>query len=164
LASKRVYLSLGSNLGDRNAHLTTALDKLEQQQIRVTARSSLYETEPHDVSEQPWFLNMAVACETSYFPIQLLKVLQGIERDMGRTRGPNTVRRGPRPIDLDILLVGSAVVNTPILTIPHPRMLDRRFVLEPLIEIAPDLKFPGTMKPLKSFIPAVSSQRVRKLH
>ncbi|MBV9083066.1 MAG: 2-amino-4-hydroxy-6-hydroxymethyldihydropteridine diphosphokinase [Acidobacteriaceae bacterium] len=163
MASKLVYLSLGSNIGDREASLNTALNKIEQQEIHIVARSSMYETEPQDVTEQPWFLNIVVACETRYFPIQLLKILQGIERDMGRTRGPNVIRRGPRPIDIDILLFGSTAMNTPQLTVPHPRMLDRRFVLEPLIEVAPDLKFPGTMKPLRSFLPALSVQRVRKL-
>lgn len=164
MASKLVYLSLGSNIGGREAHLRTALDKLEEQEIRILARSSLYETEPQDVTDQPWFLNMVVACETRCFPIQLLKILQGIERDMGRVRGPNILRRGPRPIDIDILLFGSSVIQTPSLTLPHPRMLDRRFVLEPLIEVAPDLKFPGTMKPLRSFLLAVSNQRLKKLH
>jgi 2-amino-4-hydroxy-6-hydroxymethyldihydropteridine diphosphokinase len=163
LAAKIVYLSLGSNLGDRQLHLDTALEKLEQQHFHVVARSSIYETEPQDVTEQPWFLNTVVACETRYFPLQLLKILQGIEREMGRTRRPNAVRRGPRPIDLDILLYGKMVVNTPQLTIPHARLLHRRFVLEPLLEIAPDLKLPGSMQPLKSYLREVALQRVRKL-
>lgn len=162
MSSKRVYLSLGSNIGDREKSLTAALDRLEQNHIHITARSSLYETEPQDVTDQPWFLNLVVACETHYFPLQLLSVLQRIERELGRTRVPGTVRRGPRSIDIDILLFANATLETPQLTIPHPRMLERRFVLQPLFEIAPDLKYPGTNKPLKSYLPAVASQRLNK--
>lgn len=162
MASKLVYLSLGSNLGDREAYIDQALEALERQDIRVTARSSMYETEPQDVADQPWFLNLVVACETRYFPVQLLKILQGIERELGRVRGPGVVRRGPRPIDIDILLFASAMIDTPQLTIPHPRMLDRRFVLEPLLELAPDLKLPASTKPLKSYLPGLLRQRIRR--
>ncbi|MBV8896309.1 MAG: 2-amino-4-hydroxy-6-hydroxymethyldihydropteridine diphosphokinase [Acidobacteriaceae bacterium] len=163
MPSKRVYLSLGSNTGDRERSLTGALERLEQNGIHITARSSLYETEPQDVTGQPWFLNLVVACETRYFPLQLLGVVQCIERELGRARGPGTMRRGPRPIDIDILLFGSAILNAPQLTIPHPRMLQRRFVLEPLLEIAPDLKHPVTRKPLSTYLAAVTSQKMRLL-
>ncbi len=162
MASKLVYLSLGSNVGDREKLLLDALQSLEQHHIQVTARSSVYETEPQDVVDQPWFLNMAIACETRYFPLQFLKVLQAIERELGRVRGPATIRRGPRAIDMDILLFGNAILHTPQLTIPHPRMLERRFVLEPLLEIAPNLKFPRTNKTLKSYLPALATQKLRK--
>jgi 2-amino-4-hydroxy-6-hydroxymethyldihydropteridine diphosphokinase len=162
LASKLVYLSLGSNVGDREKSLNDALEALEQQQIHVTARSSIYESEPQDVTDQPWFLNVAAACETRYFPRQLLQVLQRLERELGRVRGAGTVRRGPRTIDIDILLYGDLLLDTPQLIIPHPRMLERRFVLEPLVEIAPHLKFPRTDKPLKSYLSAVATQKIRK--
>ncbi|MBV9612828.1 MAG: 2-amino-4-hydroxy-6-hydroxymethyldihydropteridine diphosphokinase, partial [Acidobacteriaceae bacterium] len=120
MAAKLVYLSLGSNLGDREQNLKRALERLEQQQIHVRARSSIYETEPQDVPGQSWFLNMAVACETRCFPRQLLSVLQSIERELGRVRGAGTVRRGPRIMDIDILLFANVVMNTSELTIPHP--------------------------------------------
>ncbi len=159
---KVAYLSLGSNLGDREQHLYDALDLLQGEQIRVTGKSSIYETEPRDVPDQPWFLNLAVACEKPKFPLQFLQRLQRIERELGRTRGAATLRRGPRTIDIDILLFGSVTIHTPQLVIPHPRMLERRFVLEPLLEIAPDLKLPGTNASLKKYLPAVATQNVRK--
>ena len=162
MASKLVYLSLGSNVGDRDQYLAEALQRLEQSGVHITARSSVYETEPQDLKDQPWFLNMVVACETRYFPMQLLNTLQGIERDLGRLRGPGQIRRGPRPIDIDILLFANAVIDTPQLTVPHPRMLDRRFVLEPLLEIAPHLKLPYSTQPLRSYLPAIAMQRVKK--
>lgn len=162
MASKTAYLSLGSNVGNREEHLDRALEALAAEQIDVTARSSTYETEPRDVTNQPWFLNLVVGCETRYFPIQLLRVLQRIERELGRTRTGNTVRRGPRTIDIDILLFGNLVLETSQLVIPHPRMLERRFVLEPLLEIAPDLKLPHTHTPLKTYLPSVATQKIRK--
>ena len=163
MGSKLVYLSLGSNLGDREACLDRALHALESRGIRITARSSLYETEPQDVADQPWFLNLVVACEAPYFPMQLLSIVQAIERELGRVRGPGAMRRSPRPIDIDILLFANAVIDTPQLTIPHPRMLERRFVLEPLLELAPNLKLPASSKPLKSYLQAVLSQRIRRI-
>jgi len=163
VALKTVYLSLGSNLGDRERNLSRALEALEHQQIHVTAKSSIYETEPQDIAGQPWFLNMVVACETHCFPRQLLSALQSIERELGRVRGVGTVRRGPRMIDVDILLFGNVVMKTPELSIPHPRMLERRFVLEPLREIAPDLKHPETKQPLNRYLGNVAGQIVRKL-
>ncbi|HZS57197.1 MAG TPA: 2-amino-4-hydroxy-6-hydroxymethyldihydropteridine diphosphokinase [Bryobacteraceae bacterium] len=162
MESKLVYLSLGSNIGDREKSLNDALESLAQQQIHIIARSSLYETEPQDVVDQPWFLNIVVACETRYFPLQLLQILQRCERELGRVRGNAIRRRGPRIIDIDILLYGNVTLDTPPLSIPHPRMLQRRFVLEPLLEIAPNLKFPGTNKPLKSYLSSVATQQTRK--
>lgn len=158
---KTVYLSLGSNLGDRQSHLQRALACLEQEQVRVRRQSFVYETEPQDVLQQPWFLNMVVECETRLFPLQLLKVLQRIEREAGRVR-EGTVRRGPRVIDIDILLFGPVVMNTSELTIPHPRMMERRFVLEPLLEIAPEIRHPATKQALRKYLDNVTGQRVRK--
>ncbi|HEX7362306.1 MAG TPA: 2-amino-4-hydroxy-6-hydroxymethyldihydropteridine diphosphokinase [Bryobacteraceae bacterium] len=155
-----IYLSLGSNLGSREEHLQRALDALASKGIRILARSSIYETEPRDVPDQPWFLNLVVACETDYAPLQLLDILQSIESEAGRVRGTEVVPKGPRTLDIDLLLFGDVVIDTPRLTVPHPRMLERRFVLEPLAEIAPDLRHPITKKPLSEYLGGVAEQRV----
>ena len=136
---KLIYLSLGSNLGDRAANLERAIAALPQAGVRVLRRSSLYETEPVDFLAQPWFLNCVVEGETSLMPRQLLHALQGIERKFGRKK---RIARGPRVIDLDILFYGASVVRTPEVEIPHPRMHKRRFVLAPLAELALDLCHP----------------------
>ena len=162
MATRTVYLSLGSNLGDREQNLIRAVERLEREQIRVISRSSIYETEPQDVPGQGWFLNMAVGCETRCFPRQLLSLVQSIERELGRVRGAGALRRGPRIIDIDILLYGSVTMETTDLTVPHPRMLERRFVLEPLLEIAPDLRHAQTKEPLSRYLGAVARQKVRK--
>lgn len=162
MARKTVYLALGSNLGDRGLNLHRACEALESAGITIARRSSIYETEPRDVAAQPWFLNMALACETRYFPLQLLAVLQRIERELGRVRGAAAVPRGPRAIDIDILLYQSIVMDTPQLTIPHPRMLDRRFVLEPLAEIGPHLRHPQTKELLTKYLHQVAGQRARR--
>lgn len=161
MSIKKVYLSLGSNLGDREGNLQRAMEAIEKEEIRVVSRSNIYETEPQDVLQQPWFLNVVVSGETRYFPLQLLSVLQRTERELGRVhRG--SARRGPRVIDIDILLFGETVMETAGLVIPHPRMFERRFVLEPLLEIAPDLKHPGTKEPLKKFLGKVATQKIRR--
>ncbi|MGC2659537.1 MAG: 2-amino-4-hydroxy-6-hydroxymethyldihydropteridine diphosphokinase [Bryobacteraceae bacterium] len=159
---KSIYLSLGSNLGDREEHLNRALAAIEAASIRITARSSVYETEPQGFREQPWFLNLAVACETAFFPFQLLVALQHIEREVGRVRRPGAPPNDPRLIDIDILMYSDIVMNSPALVIPHPRMLERRFVLEPLVEIAPHLRHPGTGRPIVEFLHRVGSQKVRR--
>lgn len=135
---------------------------LEAESIRVTARSSFYETEPQEVWEQPWFLNLAVACETMYYPLQFLAISQRIERELGRVRGPGLRPKGPRLIDIDILLYGNVVMQNLRLTIPHPRLPVRRFVLEPLVEIAPDLRHPGTGRYLRDYLDKVQGQQLRK--
>ncbi len=162
MSSKQVFLSLGSNLGDRERNLTAALDALERESIQITARSSIYETEPQDVVDQPWFLNMVVECETRYFPLQLLAALQRVEREMGRVRMGSTPR-GPRLIDIDLLLFGTVTLQSRELTIPHPRMLERRFVLEPLLEIVPDLRDPVGKQPLKKYLRGLKSQAIKKI-
>ncbi len=157
---KRVYLSLGSNVGDREANLRAAIERL-QKLGPVSALSSLYETEPVEFTEQPWFLNCAVLLETEKMPRQLLKALLNVEREMGRRRVQN---KGPRIIDIDILLFASAVVKTAGLTIPHPALHQRRFVLEPLTEIAPDVRHPllkKTIRELRDELPP--GQAVRKV-
>ncbi len=139
LGGKLIYLSLGSNLGDRAANLERAIAGLPEAGVRALRRSSLYETEPVDFLAQPWFLNCVVEAETSLMPRQLLHVLQGIERGFGNRKH---VARGPRIIDLDILFYGASVIRTEEMEIPHPRMDKRRFVLVPLAELAPALRHP----------------------
>lgn len=134
------YLGLGSNLGDREANLARAIELIETGGVSITRLSSLYETEPVGVQEQPWFLNLVLAGQTSLTPLGLLDTLQAIERRMGRVR---TVRWGPRVIDIDILLYGQVILESARLTIPHPQMADRAFVLVPLVEIAPEAWHPG---------------------
>lgn len=151
---KLVYLGLGANLGDRRANLESAIAQLAALGT-VTARSSCYETEPMEVPGQPWFLNCAVALETELMPKQLLARLLEIERSLGRKRKVGQPK-GPRTIDLDILLFGSSVIETAGLTIPHPALDERRFVLEPLAEIAPEARHPvfkRTVRELRDALP-----------
>jgi 2-amino-4-hydroxy-6-hydroxymethyldihydropteridine diphosphokinase len=133
-----VYLSLGSNVGDREANLTACIDRLRNLG-NVGRISSFYETEPMEVREQPWFLNCAVELQTAQTPEQLLVAIRAIEADLGRER---TVAKGPRTIDIDILLIGNLVIQKEELQVPHPAMHERRFVLEPLAEIAPNTRHP----------------------
>jgi 2-amino-4-hydroxy-6-hydroxymethyldihydropteridine diphosphokinase len=136
---KTIYLGLGSNLGDRAAHLEEALALLGERGVEIVNRSSLYATEPVGFAPQHWFLNCAVEAATQLMPRQLLRTTQQVERDLGRRR---TVRNGPRTVDIDILLYGSNAISMPDLEIPHPRIAERRFVLVPLREIAPGLHHP----------------------
>lgn len=140
MPSTLIYLSLGSNIGDRAVNLRTAIASLGDAGLRVMKVSSFYETEPVDYKDQAWFLNCVVEAETSLPPADLLHALRGIETQMGSKK---EFAKGPRLIDLDILLYGQETIDTPELQVPHPRMLFRRFVLEPLAEIAPSLKHPS---------------------
>jgi 2-amino-4-hydroxy-6-hydroxymethyldihydropteridine diphosphokinase len=134
-----VYLALGSNLGDRRANLGAAVERLREL-VAIEALSSLYETEPAYVTGQPHFLNAALRGRTALLPSALLAFAKQVERDLGRAAGQ---RYGPRVVDIDLLLYGEQAIDTPQLTIPHPRMAERPFVLAPLAEIAPDLVPPG---------------------
>lgn len=136
--SHTAYLSLGSNVGNRAANLREARERLSRIGT-IVAASSAYETEPLEVREQPWFLNAVVALQTSSTPQELLRDVLSIERAMGRER---TQPKGPRNIDIDILLFDDQKVHAPGLTIPHPAMQGRMFVLAPLAEIAPNLTHP----------------------
>jgi 2-amino-4-hydroxy-6-hydroxymethyldihydropteridine diphosphokinase len=157
---KLVYLSLGSNVGKREEYLRDAIRCLESVG-RVISVSSFYETEPVEFTEQAWFVNCAVALETTKTPEQLMTSLLGIEQEMGRGR---TEKKGPRTIDIDILLFGDTIMDSVALTIPHPAMRERRFVLEPLVEIAPEVRHPvlnRTVRELRDGLPP--GQVVRKL-
>jgi 2-amino-4-hydroxy-6-hydroxymethyldihydropteridine diphosphokinase len=142
---KTVYLSLGSNLGDPKANLEAAIAKLGDLG-EVKAISSFYETEPMELAAQPWFLNCAVALETELMPKQLMKAILALEQEMGRRRAKP---KGPRSIDIDILLFGSSIIATKGLTVPHQAMHERRFALEPLAEIAGEVRHPVLHKTIR---------------
>jgi 2-amino-4-hydroxy-6-hydroxymethyldihydropteridine diphosphokinase len=135
----KIYLSLGTNLGDREENLRQALGFLAEA-VTIRIESPVYETEPVGFTDQPWFLNMVAEGETALSPEGLLRFTQGVESRMGRVR---TIAGGPRIIDIDILLYGDAAVETENLSIPHPRMLERAFVMVPLYAIAADLVISG---------------------
>ena len=155
-----IYLSLGSNLGDRAQNLHAAIDGLARSGVVVRRVSSVYETAPVDLLDQPMFLNLVVEAETALLPRQLLARTARLERSLGRRR---TVAKGPRTIDIDILFYGSSVIDTPDLIVPHPRIAERRFVLEPLAEIAPDLVHPLTRRTIHKMLAGVSEQKARKI-
>jgi 2-amino-4-hydroxy-6-hydroxymethyldihydropteridine diphosphokinase len=157
---KLIYLGLGSNIGDREANLAAALERLEAPDLRILRKSPVYETEPVDFTSQRWFLNMVVEAETELFPVQLLQRVGRIERALGRTR---SVPKGPRIIDIDILLFGRTVVRAATLEIPHPRIAERRFVLAPLADLAPDLRHPVTHQTIRQMLEAAPGETVRQL-
>jgi len=154
---KRIYLSLGSNIGDREANLHMAIALLDG----VLRVSPIYETAPVDYLQQAWFLNLAVEAETELFPRQLLTRIQKIERELGRVR---TIANGPRTLDIDILLYGNSIIDTPALQVPHPRMAERRFVLAPLADLAPELRHPVARKTIREMLAEAPAQTVRLLH
>ncbi len=148
------YIGLGSNLGDRMTTLRSAVQRL-QTLGRITGVSSLYETEPVGYLEQPAFLNAVVALETALAPVDLLRALLGIERDLGRTRSfPNA----PRALDLDLLLVDDVTLETAELTLPHPRLHDRAFVLVPLADLAPEMVHPESGQTVREMLRALPDQ------
>lgn len=155
------YLSLGSNIGDREALLREAVRRLGDVG-RVTTVSSFYETEPVELTEQPWFLNCAIALETGLTPQELMTAILSIEEAMGRQR---VQKKGPRMIDIDILLFGNTVLDSTDVAIPHPAMHERRFVLEPLAEIAPEVRhlvFDKTIRELRDALPSGAIARKLK--
>jgi 2-amino-4-hydroxy-6-hydroxymethyldihydropteridine diphosphokinase len=148
-----IYLSLGSNVGAPEANLNAAIEALPGVGVEVRRVSSFYETEPVDYLEQAWFLNGVVKGDTELPALALLRALRGIESKMGSTK---SIAKGPRLIDIDILLYGQQKIDTPDLQVPHPRMTLRKFVLVPLAEIAPGLRHPawrGTVEQLLAETP-----------
>jgi 2-amino-4-hydroxy-6-hydroxymethyldihydropteridine diphosphokinase len=159
LMSNMVYLSLGSNMGDRESNLRAAIARL-QTEGRVVSVSSFYETEPVEFTNQGWFLNCAVALETTETPEQVMAAILGIEQEMGRQR---LQKKGPRIIDIDILLFSDKIVDSAELTVPHPAMEKRRFVLQPLAEIAPEARHPVLKKTVREMLDGLpAGQAVRK--
>jgi len=152
---KPVYLALGSNLGDREAYLRDGIQALAKHQIEIVRQASIYSTAPREVLDQPWFLNTTIEAATDLQPDALLHVCLEIEKDHRRVR--NTVK-GPRTLDIDIIFYGNKIIHAPGLTIPHPSFASRRFVLAPLVEIAPDFIDPVTRKTLRELLQSCDDQ------
>jgi 2-amino-4-hydroxy-6-hydroxymethyldihydropteridine diphosphokinase len=159
VTTKTVYLSLGSNIGDRARNLQAALEQLAAPDLRVLRTSPAYETEPVEYTAQRWFLNLVAEAATELLPMQLLLRTGRVERALGRVR---TVPKGPRTIDIDILFYGRTIVRSARLEIPHPRMAERRFVLAPLADLAPDLRHPVTRKTVREMLDVAPKQAVRR--
>ena len=157
----RGYLGLGSNEGDRLANLRAAREALERSGIEVLASSSVYETAPQgEVTDQPDFLNACLQIETTMGPEELLDACKAVERELGRE--PGGPRHGPRPIDVDVLLLGDLGHRSERLTLPHPEILRRRFVLEPLVELDPELELPDGTR-LADALAVLEGQRVERV-
>jgi 2-amino-4-hydroxy-6-hydroxymethyldihydropteridine diphosphokinase len=154
------YIAWGSNLGDRIATLRTAVQRL-QKLGRITGISSLYETEPVGYLEQPAFLNAVVALNTELAPVDLLQALLGIERDLGRTR---SFQNAPRTIDLDLLLVDDVTLEATEMTLPHPRLHERAFVLVPLAELAPEMVHPVSGQTMRQVLSALPDRGGVEVH
>jgi 2-amino-4-hydroxy-6-hydroxymethyldihydropteridine diphosphokinase len=155
-----VYLALGANLGDREKNLREALKRIAAF-VEITRVSSIYETEPWGVEDQPWFLNLVCAGTTALTPVDLLRRAKKIENEMGRVEG---IRFGPRPIDIDILLYDRVIELSPALTIPHPRLHERAFVLVPLAEIAPTLVHPRLRLTIRTLLARLESKEEVRLY
>lgn len=158
LSIATAYISLGSNLGDRESTLRHALTLLRDRTGHVVAISSFYDTEPVGFTEQPKFINAVAQLETTLLPEKLMETLLAIERELGRDRSA-TVPKGPRTIDLDLLLYDDRIIDFPALTVPHPAMHERRFVLEPLAEIAPNAVHPVLKRTARELLAGLNLQK-----
>jgi len=158
MAESTCFIALGSNLGDRLQNLSFARERLSEK-VKILKSSSIYETEPWGVEDQPMFLNQVIEGKTTLGALELLKFLKQIERSLGRRK---TYRYGPRLIDLDILLLGDAILETPNLVIPHPCMTERSFVLVPLADLAPDLIPPGSHQSIREMLSGIDASGVRQ--
>jgi 2-amino-4-hydroxy-6-hydroxymethyldihydropteridine diphosphokinase len=159
--SRTCYLGLGSNVGDREGHLRAALRQLREHGIEVEATSSLYETEPvGEILDQPDFLNAAVRVSTDLEPEGLLDLCKAIEVEQGRMMG--APRHGPRPLDLDLLLMGDLELETERLTLPHPEVTSRRFVLVPLLELDPELTLPDGTRLGEALVRLGEGERIER--
>ena len=156
---KLIYLSLGSNVGDREEYLREAIEALASRGVRVARVSPVYETEPVDYREQGWFLNLVVEGETALAAEELLAQIAEIEEALGRVR---EVPKGPRTIDIDILFYGEEAIRTPSLELPHPRIAERRFVLAPLADLAPELRHPVTGRTVREMLEEAPPAIVRR--
>ena len=157
----KAYLSLGSNMGDRAANIGRAIAELGKRGLRITRRSSLYETEPVEFVDQPWFLNSAIELKTDLRAAELLNVVLKVEQAMRRER---RVPKGPRVIDIDILLFDDDVIHTAELDVPHPRIAERLFVLIPMNEIAPEAVHPTLKKNMAQLLAETDdSSEVRRV-
>lgn len=153
-----VYLSLGSSVGNRARNIARAIEALAMHDVRVVKQSALYETEPVEMREPEWFLNCVVEVETELPPQELMQSLLELERSMGRERTASPERKLPRIIDLDILFYGSEVIRDATVEIPHPRMAERRFVLVPLVEIAPGAVHPVLKQTVAELLAATTDR------
>ncbi len=160
MSDKRIFLALGSNLGNRLEHLKSALKYLEAHGVHIEAKSRVWETAPWGVTEQPSFLNMCAAARTTLDPFGLLRLLKNAEAELGRCESSHW---GPREIDIDIIFFGSLVMNDPKLTIPHPYMQERSFVLKPLSEIAPDEEHPVTHRTVAEMLADVPQAELEEM-
>ncbi len=157
---KKIYLGLGSNVGDREANLRAAIERLQGRDLHVLRVSPVYETEPIGYADQRWFWNAVAEAETELFPLQLLARAGQVERALGRRR---SIPNGPRTIDIDVLLYGNTVMTSPSLEVPHPRMAERRFVLAPLADLVPDLRHPVLRKTIAELLDAAPQAAIRRL-
>jgi 2-amino-4-hydroxy-6-hydroxymethyldihydropteridine diphosphokinase len=158
---KRVFLSLGSNLGDRVAHIGKALEELSRVGVEIRRVSSFYKTEPVDFLSQAWFLNCVAEAETELMPLRLLQTVKSVERALGRRP---TLPKRPRPIDIDILLYENVVMRSAVLNIPHERLAERRFVLLPLCELAAGLRHPVSQRTVAEMLQETRDRSVAVIY